>query len=302
MIEGLVAPTRRTPRGRQTPTRVRVLLAISASLLCLARAPLLTAAPVPLGIAATEIRSSEPREERAATGKVPGTKPRTRAKLPSYAPRAWLPSRGLECIRKGANRGFCAGPRKVPRPHGAAAALADRLGLGGRIDCARLLGTPPPAAWVKAAQAAGAAPKWLWPLESKQIVRGVGNLALAQKRRQREFSANPPKHKPARHEHEGVDVLAPQGALIRAMQHGLVVYSDNTITGYGNLIIVLHKDASIALYAHAKANYVFPGQRVQRGQIIGEVGTTGYARGPHLHFEYRVNGYAKDPMPLFAPH
>ena len=297
-----MAPTRQTPRGHQTPTHVRVLLAISASLLCLAHAPLLTAAPVPLGIAATEIRPEDTRDQRAATSKVPNTKPPNRVKLPSYMPRTWLPSRGQECIRKGANRGFCAGPRKVPRPHGAAAALADRLGLGGRIDCSRLLGTPPPAAWVKAAQAVGAAPKLLWPTESKQIVRGVGNLTLAKKRRQREFSANPPKQKPARHEHEGVDVLAPEGALIRSMQHGLVVYSDNSITGYGNLVIVLHKDASIALYAHAKANYVFPGQRVTRGQVIAEVGHTGYARGNHLHFEYRVNGYAKDPMPLFAPH
>jgi murein DD-endopeptidase MepM/ murein hydrolase activator NlpD len=133
-------------------------------------------------------------------------------------------------------------------------------------------------------------------------VRGVGNLRLAQKRRQREFSASPPKHKPAHHEHEGVDVLAAEGAPIRAMQHGLVIYSDNSITGYGNLVVVLHKDASIALYAHCRSTYVFAGQRVQRGQVIAEVGHTGYAQGAHLHFEYRVNGYAKNPLDLFAPH
>src|SRR5262249_39504808 len=160
-------------------------------------------------------------ERVTAAAKAERIGPPPRAKLPSYVPRVWLPSRGDECIRRGPNHGFCAGPRKVPRPHGAAAALAAKLGLGERLACGRLVGAPPPAAWVQAAQPIGAAAKWLWPVESNEIVRGVGNLRVAQKRRQREFSANPPKRKPARHEHEGVDVLATEGTPIRAMQHGL---------------------------------------------------------------------------------
>ena len=167
--EGLVAPTLETPRGRQTPTSARFLCALSAGFFCLAHASLLTAAP------AAETRPARPDERECAhtngslascervtaAAKPEHIGPAPRAKLPSYMPRVWLPSRGNECIHKGANRGFCAGPRKVPRPYGAAAALATRLGLGERLPCGRLLGAPPPAAWVHAAQPSGAATKWL---------------------------------------------------------------------------------------------------------------------------------------------
>jgi murein DD-endopeptidase MepM/ murein hydrolase activator NlpD len=310
--EGLVAPTLETLRGRQTPGISRVLCAVSAGFICLAHTSLLTAAPAAESRPARAERDCRDNahssgaltscERVTAATKTERIGAAPRAKLPSYVPRVWLPSRGDECIHRGPNRGFCAGPRKVPVPYGAAAALAHRLGLGERLACGRLLGMPPPAAWVHAAQPSGAATKWLWPVESNQIVRGVGNLRIAQKRRQRELSSTPLKHKPAHHEHEGVDVLAAEGAPIRAMQHGLVIYSDNSIGGYGNLVVVLHKDTSIALYAHCRSTYVFAGQRVQRGQVIAEVGHTGYARGSHLHFEYRVNGYARDPLDLFAPH
>jgi murein DD-endopeptidase MepM/ murein hydrolase activator NlpD len=77
------------------------------------------------------------------------------------------------------------------------------------------------------------------------------------------------------------------------------VYSDNGISGYGNLVMVVHPDATVALYGHCRATYVFPGQRVQRGQVIAEVGQTGYANGPHLHLEYRVAGRPRDPSRLF---
>jgi murein DD-endopeptidase MepM/ murein hydrolase activator NlpD len=132
------------------------------------------------------------------------------------------------------------------------------------------------------------------------LAGGVGNLAAAERRRQREFS---PSYKaPARrshHDHEGIDIAAPEGSAIRAVQNGLVVYSDNALTGYGNLVIVLHKDGSVALYAHCRSTFVFAGQRVERGQVLGEIGHTGFAQGPHLHFEYRVNGYARDPLEHF---
>jgi hypothetical protein len=214
--------------------------------------------------------------------------------------REWMPSRGSECITRGPNKGFCAGPRRVPRPHGSAAALARKLGLGERQPCSWLLAKAPPQDWVAAAQASGAASTWRWPVESERIVRGVGNLAAARRRRIREFS---PSYKaPARrphHDHEGVDIAAPEGTPIHAVQNGLVVYSDNALTGYGNLVIVLHKDGSVALYAHCRETFVFPGQRVERGQVLGEVGHTGFAQGPHLHFEYRVNGFARDPLEHF---
>jgi murein DD-endopeptidase MepM/ murein hydrolase activator NlpD len=211
----------------------------------------------------------------------------------------WLPSRGKECIRRGANRGFCAGPRRVPRPFGQAAQLAEELGLGQRASSARLLLAPPSRAWVSAANSVQSA-AWVWPVDPKGFVRGPGNLRMAVRRRKAMAMAHPdPKLAyPAHHEHEGVDLAAAVGTPIRAAQSGLVVYSDNELRGYGNLVMVVHPDGSVAVYAHCRATFVFPGQHVNAGQVIAEVGNTGFSRGPHLHFEYRVAGMPRDPQPL----
>ena len=211
----------------------------------------------------------------------------------------WLPSRGKECIKRGANRGFCAGPRRVPRPFGEAAQLADELGLGQRANSARLLLSPPSRAWVDAAKLVHSG-AWVWPVDPKGFVRGPGNLRLAAKRRRAMAMPHPdPKVAyPAHHEHEGVDLAAPIGTPIRAAQGGLVVYSDNELRGYGNLVMLVHPDGAVTVYAHCRATFVFPGQRVNAGQVIGEVGNTGFSRGPHLHFEYRVGGMPRDPQPM----
>ena len=87
---------------------------------------------------------------------------------------------------------------------------------------------------------------------------------------------------------------------------GIVAYSDNEVHGYGNMLVIVHADGSVALYGHCKAIYVFAGQRVAQGQIVGEVGHTGIARGTHLHFEYRIKGFIKNPLryledPVAAP-
>jgi murein DD-endopeptidase MepM/ murein hydrolase activator NlpD len=235
----------------------------------------------------------------AASAVVIGRVKHTPTMLPNE-PRTWLPSRGPECIERGPNRGFCAGPRRVPKPFGSAAQLAERLGLGERRSCALLLAQPPETRWVEAASKAGALKQWVFPIDGGYLSRGVGNLRGAERRRRAQFSAHPPLHNPKRHEHEGLDIGAPLGTPIHAAQSGMVVYSDNGLTGYGNVLVVVHKDGSIALYAHCSATYVFAGQYVEAGQPIAAVGHTGYARGDHLHFEYRVNGFAHDPLPLFA--
>lgn len=211
----------------------------------------------------------------------------------------WLPSRGKECIRRGPNRGFCAGPRRVPRPFGEAAQLAEELGLGERARSARLLLAPPARDWVEAAKRVQSG-SWVWPVDPKGFVRGPGNLRLAAKRRRAMAKPHPdPKVAyPAHHEHEGVDWAAPVGTPIRAALGGLVVYSDNELRGYGNLVMILHPDGAVTVYAHCRATFVFPGQHVHAGQVIAEVGNTGFSRGPHLHFEYRVGGLARDPQPL----
>jgi murein DD-endopeptidase MepM/ murein hydrolase activator NlpD len=187
-------------------------------------------------------------------------------------------------------------------PRGEAAELARRLGLGLRSACSLLLIRPPRDAWVAVAKRSGAAKQLLWPVAESRLLRGIGNVHAAEKRRKTQFSDRTKVSTTRRHPHEGLDIGAQEGAPIRAAQHGLVVYSDNALTGYGNLVIVVHADASVAFYGHCRATYVFAGQRVERGQVIGEVGHTGFARGSHVHFEYRVNGLAKDPTALFAPH
>jgi murein DD-endopeptidase MepM/ murein hydrolase activator NlpD len=206
-------------------------------------------------------------------------------------PRKWLPANGRECIRKGRLRGFCQGPRRVPEPYGNAADLAKRLKLGNRNDAARLLIGPAPTTWIVAAKEQVSDPRWAYPLEHSRLLRGLGDA------RPGKWGGGPrgPRRKP----HAGLDIRADEGSSIRAVQNGLVVYSDNGISGYGNLVMVVHPDATVALYGHCRATYVFAGQRVQRGQVIAEVGQTGYANGPHLHLEYRVRGRPRDPTRLF---
>jgi murein DD-endopeptidase MepM/ murein hydrolase activator NlpD len=96
--------------------------------------------------------------------------------------------------------------------------------------------------------------------------------------------------------HQGIDIPSPLGTPIKASSSGTVVYSSNTIKGYGNLIILRHSEGFVTVYAHNQMNLVEEGDRVEKGQVIGRVGETGRATGPHLHFEIRRNNKAVDPM------
>ncbi len=100
--------------------------------------------------------------------------------------------------------------------------------------------------------------------------------------------------------HQGVDIGAAEGALIVAVNDGLVVYSDNGMHGYGNAVLVAHADGSVSMYAHCIETYVVPGKLVRRGEVIAAVGQTGITHGAHLHFEYRVAGELRDPLTLFV--
>ena len=199
-------------------------------------------------------------------------------------PTRWAPSRGRECYRKGRYRNFCEGPRRVPLPHGPDAERAKALGLGTRKAVSHLMLRPPKPEWLEATTTEPEA-SLLWPVVGGKLWRGFGKVRRGPKRKKR---------------HKGVDIGAPEGTPIRATKGGLVAYSDNGVRGYGNLLVVVHGDGSVAFYAHCKAVYVFAGQRVQRGQALGEVGHTGIARGSHLHFEYRVRGRPRDPVPRFV--
>jgi len=179
-------------------------------------------------------------------------------------------------------RRFSDGPRRVPRPRGNAKERADTLGLGSLASARQLLGRSPEASWVEAAPGEETE-RLLWPVEGGRFGRGFGFV-----RRTRPDLR-----------HDGVDVAAPEGAVVRAVADGLVAYSDNGIRGFGNCVMILHGNGWVSIYAHHYRNTVQPGWRVARGERIGFVGATGIARGPHLHFELRHNGRPMDPRRLF---
>ncbi len=95
--------------------------------------------------------------------------------------------------------------------------------------------------------------------------------------------------------HDGVDIGVPEGTPIHAVDKGEVIYSDQ-LRGYGNIVILRHSDNLVSVYAHNEVNLVHDGQSVERGAIVGRVGSTGRVTGPHLHFEIRRNNVAQDPL------
>lgn len=99
--------------------------------------------------------------------------------------------------------------------------------------------------------------------------------------------------------HDGVDIGAPEGTPVHAVAEGEVVYS-NQLRGYGNMVIVRHVGGIVSVYAHNQLNLVHEGQKVERGEVIAKVGSTGRVTGPHLHFEIRKNNAAQDPI-LYLP-
>lgn len=95
--------------------------------------------------------------------------------------------------------------------------------------------------------------------------------------------------------HNGVDIAAPYGAPIKAAADGEVVFAGYR-RGYGNTIIIDHGGGVATLYGHCSALAVGEGTIVKQGQVIGYVGATGLATGPHLHFEVRHNGEPVNPL------
>ena len=94
--------------------------------------------------------------------------------------------------------------------------------------------------------------------------------------------------------HEGVDFDAPYNAPVWAAHSG-VVETATYSKGFGRYIVINHGDGFTTLYAHLNSREVRSGEKVQQGQLIGEVGSSGLSTGPHLHFEVRVNNVIRDP-------
>jgi len=102
--------------------------------------------------------------------------------------------------------------------------------------------------------------------------------------------------------HTGVDFAAPKGTRVLAAADGTVV-SAGLRGGYGNAIELRHGGSITTLYGHlsAFAQGIHAGARVHQGEVIGYVGMTGWATGPHLHYEYRVAGAFQDPLRVALP-
>ena len=100
--------------------------------------------------------------------------------------------------------------------------------------------------------------------------------------------------------HEGVDYAAPTGTRVRAVGDGVVEYA-GAKGGYGNVVILRHHGQYATVYAHLSRISVRKGARVAQNDTIGAVGQTGWATGPHLHYEFRVAGQPRNPLSIAMP-
>jgi murein DD-endopeptidase MepM/ murein hydrolase activator NlpD len=91
-----------------------------------------------------------------------------------------------------------------------------------------------------------------------------------------------------------LDIAAPYGKPITAADKGEVIFS-GWWGGYGKALVIDHGRGYTTVYGHMSRIYMQAGQTVDKGQVIGLVGSTGFSTGPHLHFEVRVNGRPVDP-------
>jgi murein DD-endopeptidase MepM/ murein hydrolase activator NlpD len=102
--------------------------------------------------------------------------------------------------------------------------------------------------------------------------------------------------------HKGVDYAAPNGTPIRAAGNGTISFLGKK-GGYGKTVIIDHGNGKSTLYAHMSryGRNKKKGRRVEQGDVIGYVGSTGMATGPHLHYEFRIDGVHRNPLTVKLP-
>ncbi len=118
--------------------------------------------------------------------------------------------------------------------------------------------------------------KYLWPVEGGTLTSRYG---IRHKRK-----------------HDGIDIGAPAGRRIYVVDDGEVLFSGVGPTGYGKIIIVRHSKRLVTVYAHCSRLIARKGEKVRKGAVIAKVGSTGRSTGPHLHFEFRVDKKAVNPL------
>jgi murein DD-endopeptidase MepM/ murein hydrolase activator NlpD len=126
----------------------------------------------------------------------------------------------------------------------------------------------------------GGTPPWLWPVS--------GPVSS-------EFGGRSSPYGRGYEFHPGLDIRATSGTPVTATGGGIVVFAGR-MSGYGNMVVVDHGFELKTVYAHLSAVYTDVGQRVQAGEVVGTVGQTGRATGPHLHYEVRVGAAPVDPL------
>jgi murein DD-endopeptidase MepM/ murein hydrolase activator NlpD len=126
----------------------------------------------------------------------------------------------------------------------------------------------------------GGTPPWLWPVS--------GEISS-------EFGGRSSPYGRSWEFHPGLDIRATSGTPVTATGSGMVVFAGR-MSGYGNMVVVDHGFELKTVYAHLSAVYTDVGQRVQAGEVVGTVGQTGRATGPHLHYEVRVGAAPVDPL------
>ncbi len=174
--------------------------------------------------------------------------------------------------------------RQISGAQRRALAVAARLGLGTRASASSLLHGRPDPRWVRAAGRSrqNRMPGHLrWPVGNGWYVRGFGSGEGGY--------------------HLAVDIMGHIGWNVRAAAPGIVGYAGDEVPGFGNMVMMVHPGGWVTLYAHNSANSVVAGQEIPRGGILGEVGSTGISRGPHVHFELIHEGKNCDPAVLFRP-
>jgi murein DD-endopeptidase MepM/ murein hydrolase activator NlpD len=134
----------------------------------------------------------------------------------------------------------------------------------------------------------------LWPVETRTI-----SSAWGPRMRTKTVRVKNQRKKRVRYKgrHRGVDLNAPAGTSVFAALDGQVIVAGKH-KQYGNYVVVDHGNGVVTLYAHHQLNLVHEGDIVRRGQKIAEVGRTGNATGPHLHFELKVDGLHRNPLPV----
>jgi murein DD-endopeptidase MepM/ murein hydrolase activator NlpD len=136
----------------------------------------------------------------------------------------------------------------------------------------------------------------LWPVQTRTISSAWGPRMRTRVVRIRTSARSRRVTRRFLGTHKGVDLSAPKGTDIFAAMDGQVAAAGRQ-KEYGNYVAVDHGNGVVTLYAHCNKNFVTVGEIVRRGQKIAEVGRTGNATGPHLHFELRLDGIPQNPLP-----